>query len=290
MTALCRARPTPCSRSATRLGQPVFPTGACSPTRRRTRKVRRTAAATTPSSISTCAWPTRCFEGPPGAYEALAPRPRAASPLSLGSPSSASTRAGRRGPEVFDAVRLSPLFCPRTVDPMPPTATIQAAARSSTKPRAASRWPFLEAHPGMDVEDGYAIQRRGSASWPTVAASAVRSASRRGDAAGEPDRRARPRVLLDDMFFEQGSDIPFARFIAPRVEVELAFVLGRLKGRAVTLFGRARRPSTSCRRSRSSTPSSSSTARRSSRARSSTPSPISPPTPASSSAAVRCGR
>ena len=32
-------------------------------------------------------------------------------------------------------------------------------------------------------------------------------------------------TLLDDMFFEQG-DIPFTRFIAPRVEVELAFVLG----------------------------------------------------------------
>src|SRR5256885_392734 len=38
------------------------------------------------------------------------------------------------------------------------------------------------------------------------------------------------------MFFEPGGDIPFARFIAPRVEVELAFVLGRtLKGPGVTL-------------------------------------------------------
>ena len=35
---------------------------------------------------------------------------------------------------------------------------------------------------------------------------------------------------------EPGGDIPFARFIAPRVEVELAFVLGRtLKGPGVTL-------------------------------------------------------
>ena len=31
--------------------------------------------------------------------------------------------------------------------------------------------------------------------------------------------------LMDDMFFDTGSDIPFQRFIAPRVEVELAFVL-----------------------------------------------------------------
>jgi len=43
--------------------------------------------------------------------------------------------------------------------------------------------------------------------------------------------------LMDDMFFEQGSDIPITRFIAPRVEVELAFVLGKpLKGPGATLF------------------------------------------------------
>jgi 2-oxo-hept-3-ene-1,7-dioate hydratase len=40
-------------------------------------------------------------------------------------------------------------------------------------------------------------------------------------------------TLLDDMFFEPG-DIPTERFIAPRVEVELAFVLKRrLEGRAI---------------------------------------------------------
>jgi 2-oxo-hept-3-ene-1,7-dioate hydratase len=43
--------------------------------------------------------------------------------------------------------------------------------------------------------------------------------------------------LMDDMFFAQGGDIPFNRFIAPRVEVELAFILGKpLKGPGVTLF------------------------------------------------------
>jgi 2-oxo-hept-3-ene-1,7-dioate hydratase len=41
--------------------------------------------------------------------------------------------------------------------------------------------------------------------------------------------------LLDDMFFAAGA-VPFDRFIAPRVEVELAFVLARpLRGPAVTL-------------------------------------------------------
>ena len=43
--------------------------------------------------------------------------------------------------------------------------------------------------------------------------------------------------LMDDMFFAQGGDIPINRFIAPRVEVELAFILGKpLKGPGVTLF------------------------------------------------------
>jgi 2-oxo-hept-3-ene-1,7-dioate hydratase len=42
--------------------------------------------------------------------------------------------------------------------------------------------------------------------------------------------------LMDDMFFESGTDIPIERFIAPRVEVELAFVLNKpLRGPGVTL-------------------------------------------------------
>ncbi|MNJ49999.1 2-hydroxyhexa-2,4-dienoate hydratase [compost metagenome] len=49
----------------------------------------------------------------------------------------------------------------------------------------------------------------------------------------EPDYGA----LLDDMLFDEGSDIPFERFIVPRVEVELAFILGKpLKGPNVTVF------------------------------------------------------
>jgi 2-oxo-hept-3-ene-1,7-dioate hydratase len=43
--------------------------------------------------------------------------------------------------------------------------------------------------------------------------------------------------LMDDMFFAAGGDIPIDRFIAPRVEVELAFVLGKpLRGPGATLF------------------------------------------------------
>jgi 2-oxo-hept-3-ene-1,7-dioate hydratase len=43
--------------------------------------------------------------------------------------------------------------------------------------------------------------------------------------------------LMDDMFFANGGDIPMSRFIAPRIEVELAFILGKpLRGPGVTLF------------------------------------------------------
>jgi len=49
----------------------------------------------------------------------------------------------------------------------------------------------------------------------------------------EPDYGA----LLDDMLFADGAEIPRDRFIVPRVEVELAFILDRrLHGPGVTLF------------------------------------------------------
>ena len=42
-------------------------------------------------------------------------------------------------------------------------------------------------------------------------------------------------VIFDDMFFDDGGVVPFARFIRPRVEVELAFILDQpLKGPGVT--------------------------------------------------------
>jgi len=99
---------------------------------------------------------------------------------------------------------------------------------------------FSRAHPDMTIDDGYAIQR----AW--VALKLAEGRRLRGHKIGltsramqmasqidEPDYGA----LLDDMFFESGGDIPFARFIAPRVEVELAFVLkSRLQGPGVTLF------------------------------------------------------
>ena len=98
---------------------------------------------------------------------------------------------------------------------------------------------FSMRHPGMTIEDGYAIQR----AWVALRLAEGRvvkgrkigltsRAMQQASQIMEPDYAP----LLDDMFFEDGGQIPVERFIAPRVEVELAFVLGRpLRGPGVTL-------------------------------------------------------
>ena len=122
------------------------------------------------------------------------------------------------------------------------TATIQHLARQlydARKSRTALRH-FSKQHAGMTIEDGYAIQR----AWVALELADGRSIKGRkigltsramqvSSQIDEPDYAP----LMDDMFFSQGGDIPFNRFIAPRVEVELAFILGQpLKGPGVTLF------------------------------------------------------
>jgi 2-oxo-hept-3-ene-1,7-dioate hydratase len=99
---------------------------------------------------------------------------------------------------------------------------------------------FSKRHPEMTIEDGYAIQREWVrlelADGHTVRGRKIGLTSRAMQQASqitEPDYAP----LMDDMFFEPGGDVPVARFIAPRVEVELAFVLGKpLKGPGVTVF------------------------------------------------------
>ena len=97
---------------------------------------------------------------------------------------------------------------------------------------------FSKRHPGMTIEDGYAISR----AWVAMKIAAGRTV--RGHKIGltsramqissqidEPDYG----TLLDDMFFSPG-DIPTTRFIAPRVEVELAFVLKKkLEGTRISI-------------------------------------------------------
>ena len=122
------------------------------------------------------------------------------------------------------------------------TATIQSLARQLYEARK-SRTPlrhFSKQHPGMTVADGYAIQQ----AWVKLELADGRKikgrkigltsrAMQQASQIDEPDYAP----LMDDMFFAGGGDIPVNRFIAPRVEVELAFILGKpLEGPGVTLF------------------------------------------------------
>ncbi len=91
----------------------------------------------------------------------------------------------------------------------------------------------------MTIDDGYAIQRAWVqlelASGHTIKGRKIGLTSRAMQQASqitEPDFAP----LMDDMFFEAGADIPVKRFISPRVEVELAFVLNApLRGPGITL-------------------------------------------------------
>lgn len=97
---------------------------------------------------------------------------------------------------------------------------------------------FSKQHPGMTIADGYAISR----AWVAMKIAVGRQvrghkigltsrAMQQSSQIDEPDYG----TLLDDMFFAPG-DIPTERFIAPRVEVELAFILKRrLEGERVSV-------------------------------------------------------
>ena len=99
---------------------------------------------------------------------------------------------------------------------------------------------FSARYPGMTIADGYQISKhwvdRKLAAGRTVYGHKIGLTSRAmQQSAGitEPDYG----TLLDDMVFEPGGDIPCERFITPKVEVELAFVLGRrLEGPGVSIF------------------------------------------------------
>lgn len=99
---------------------------------------------------------------------------------------------------------------------------------------------FSLSQPAITIEDAYAIQRawvaKKIATGRKLVGHKIGLTSRAMQVSSnitEPDYGA----LLDDMIFEEGTDIPFDRFIVPRVEVELAFILSKpLKGPNVTVF------------------------------------------------------
>ena len=98
---------------------------------------------------------------------------------------------------------------------------------------------FSREQPDMTIEDGYNVQR----AWVAHKFAAGRRlighkigltsrAMQRSSNINEPDYGA----LLDNMLFPDMSDIPCKRFIEPRVEVELAFILkDRLAGPDCTI-------------------------------------------------------
>lgn len=95
-------------------------------------------------------------------------------------------------------------------------------------------------HPDITVDDSYAIQR----AW--IEMKVERGRVVKGHKIGltskamqsaldidEPDSG----ILLDDMFFENGGLVPSDRFIATRVEAELAFIIkNRISGPHCTMF------------------------------------------------------
>ncbi|MEN3291033.1 MAG: 2-oxo-hept-3-ene,7-dioate hydratase [Burkholderiales bacterium] len=94
--------------------------------------------------------------------------------------------------------------------------------------------------PGIEIADSYAIQQE------IIGIKMQAGAKLRGHKVGLTSKAMQATVginepdyghLLDDMFYNDGDTIAAERFIAPRVEVELAFVLGKpLKGPGVTMF------------------------------------------------------
>ncbi len=113
-------------------------------------------------------------------------------------------------------------------------ARIAEAERARTPTRQIS-----QLHPEFTIDDAYAIQQAGVAlaerAGRVVRARKIGLTSKVMQQAvgiSEPDHG----VIYDDMFYAHGDTIPFDRFIAPRLEVELAFVLGSdLAGPGCTL-------------------------------------------------------
>lgn len=97
-----------------------------------------------------------------------------------------------------------------------------------------------QAFPGIEIADAYAIQQH------IIASKLAAGARLRGHKIGLTSKAMQSTVginepdyghLLDTMFFQDGDTIATEKLIVPRVEVELAFVLGKpLRGPDVTLF------------------------------------------------------
>lgn len=115
-------------------------------------------------------------------------------------------------------------------------AALILAAEQERKPmvQLSKTWPDIT------IEDAYAIQREAIATKIAGGAKVIghkigltSKAMQASTGVDEPDYG----VLLDTMMFSDGAKIPHANYCVPRIEVELAFVLGKpLKGPGVGLL------------------------------------------------------
>ncbi len=97
-----------------------------------------------------------------------------------------------------------------------------------------------QTYPDMSMEDSYAIQKK----WMDIKIAEGRKVI--GYKVGLTSRAMQMTMqidepdygtLLDDMLFEDGSDIEASQFTDPRIEVELAFILkDRLEGANISIF------------------------------------------------------
>lgn len=124
--------------------------------------------------------------------------------------------------------------------PIDSVAAELAAAEADREPIAA----IVATHPEATIDDAYAIQAH------NIERRVADGARVRGRKVGltsvamqqllgvdEPDYG----VLLDDMFVEEGDAVDTELLVAPRVEAEIAFVLGEaLRGPGVTVVGALR--------------------------------------------------
>ena len=124
---------------------------------------------------------------------------------------------------------------------LPPETIAAIADELAEAERARTTVPLLTArHPGMTVEDSYAVQnewrRRGIAAGRRPVGRKIGLTSKVMQAATgitEPDYGA----IFADMVFENGSVIDHGRFSNVRIEVELAFVLAApVHGPDATVF------------------------------------------------------
>lgn len=99
--------------------------------------------------------------------------------------------------------------------------------------------PLTASHPALAVDDAYAVQLAQVAAW-TAAGAVVKghkvgltsAAMQRQLGVDQPDFG----VLLDSMFLPEGMTADYGRFLQPKAEPEIAFVLGRrLAGPGVTV-------------------------------------------------------